>query len=235
MLAIDNLNVYLGKAHILRDVSVSVARSEIVSIIGPNGAGKSTLLRTISGLVKATSGRIAINATNITGKRPREVLKCGVILVPQGRSLFGSLTVRENLLMGAYLHSDSQLVHSALEDVLQIFPELSEKLKERAANLSGGQQQLVALARGLMTGATTMLLDEPSAGVAPKLVSRIAELLVRLRASRPVQILIVEQNVSLALDVSDRTAVLVRGSVAHYGPSAVLKSDRSALVRFFLA
>jgi branched-chain amino acid transport system ATP-binding protein len=209
ILEVDGVVARIGRADVLRDVSLAVGDGEAVCLLGPNGAGKTTLLRTISGLVDAHQGRIAFDGHDITKVRPWNRVGLGIAHVPQDRRTFASLSVLENLRMGAYLNP--RTFQSHLVKVLEMFPVLDEKRDADAADLSGGQQQMLAIGRALMSGPRLLLLDEPTLGLAPNLVQGLMEMLANLAAAREIAILLVEQNVTLATAVCERAYVLHAG------------------------
>lgn len=222
-LVVENLCAGYGDTQVLWDVSLHVDPGEIVALIGSNGAGKSTLLGAISGIGKTWGGQARLGDEVVTGLEPDRVVAAGVLQVPQGRRLFGSLTVEENLLMGAYLRTDDE-VRSDLERILTILPRLRERFDYLAGRLSGGEQQQVAIARALMGRPKILLIDEMSLGLAPVLVDALLEVLQTIHATG-VSILIVEQDVQTALEVSSRAYVLETGRVTLSGPSAQLLDD----------
>ncbi len=209
---------------ILSQVSARFEAGLIHCLIGPNGAGKSTLLRVIAGLLRPRSGRVLLEGKVISGLRPDQVLACGICLVPQDRSLFPDMTVRENLLMGGYIERDPRRVSRRMEEVLDLFPEIRRYLNRRAGALSGGEQQMVAIARGLMVRPRVMMLDEPSLGLAPLVVDRIFEAISRLK-TMGITVLIVEQNVRKGLAHADRGYVLDMGRLCFEGPAREVMED----------
>jgi branched-chain amino acid transport system ATP-binding protein len=222
-LRIDGLNAGYGDTQVLWDVAFEVGPGEIVAIIGSNGAGKSTLLGAISGLVKTWSGSVRFGDENLTGLPPDRIVSAGVVQVPQGRRLFGSLTVEDNLRMGAYLRNDRE-VNDDLERILGLLPRLRERYRFLAGPLSGGEQQQVAIARALMARPRVLLIDEMSLGLAPVLVDALLEILVAIHATG-VGIVIVEQDVQTALETASRAYVLETGRITLQGPSASLLGD----------
>lgn len=221
MLAAKDIDVYYGLAAALTRVGFEVKTGEVVSIIGSNGSGKSTTLRTISGMLKPKCGSIEFDGQDITGASPANVVKMGVSHVPEGRQLFPTLTVRENLEMGAQFPEVKKLRSQTMEQVFDYFPRLKERISQKAGTLSGGEQQMVAIGRGLMSRPKLLMLDEPSLGLAPILVSTIFEIIRRIN-QEGVTILLIEQNVFNALKLSHRGYVLENGRVALSGPSADL-------------
>lgn len=223
VLRVRDLNAGYGDTQVLWDVSLEIGPGEIVAVIGSNGAGKSTLLGAISGLVKTWSGTVTYGERDLTGCAPDRLVSAGVVQVPQGRRLFGSLTVEENLLMGAYLRRDAE-IRSDLERLLEMLPRLRERFGYLAGRLSGGEQQQVAIARALMSRPRVLLIDEMSLGLAPVLVDALLEILTLIHATG-VAIVMVEQDVQTALEVSSRTYVLETGRVTLAGSSKELLDD----------
>jgi len=224
LLRAEGLTAGYGKVPILHDVTLEVHAGEMVSVIGPNGAGKSTAFKTIVGFVHATSGRVTFDGTNITGLRADEVLPRGLAYVPQGRIVFPQMTVRENLEMGAYIERDPARVRASFDRVHALFPILAERRSQRAGTLSGGEQQMVAIGRALMTHPKLILLDEPSLGLSPKFVSLIFETLVQMKGAG-YTLMVVEQNAARALAVADRGYVLELGRNRFEGTGAALLAD----------
>ena len=224
LLAAESLTAGYGRMDILHDVSLTVDVNEIVSIIGPNGAGKSTAFKTIVGLLRPRAGRVLFNGEEITGLRPDLVLRRGLAYVPQGRIVFPQMTVLENLEMGAYIERDPARVAAALEQVYALFPILAERRKQNAGTMSGGEQQMVAIARALMTTPRLILLDEPSLGLSPRFVTLIFEKLIALRQAG-YTLMLVEQNATRALAVADRAYVLELGRNRFEGPGPRLLAD----------
>jgi branched-chain amino acid transport system ATP-binding protein len=228
MLRVRDLTAGYGGVPALHGVSLEAKRGEIVALIGGNGAGKSTLLRSVAGLSRPSSGRVEVEGRRIDGRPPHEIVRSGVAYVPEGRHLFGRLTVRDNLLLGAYAVRDEQLRREALDDATTLFPVLKDRARQLAGTLSGGEQQMLAIARGLMSRPRLLLLDEPSLGIAPKLVARIYEALAAIN-QRGLTLLLVEQNVRAALACATRAYVLQTGRIVREGASAELLG--SELVR----
>jgi branched-chain amino acid transport system ATP-binding protein len=222
-LVVEGLSAGYGDTQVLWDVELRIEPGEIVALIGSNGAGKSTLLGAISGIVRTWGGRVRYGDVALTGREPDQVVRAGVVQIPQGRRLFGSLTVEENLLMGAYLRRDRE-IHDDLERILTILPRLRERYDYLAGRLSGGEQQQVAIARALMARPKVLLIDEMSLGLAPVLVDALIGVLQQIHVSG-VSILIVEQDVQTALEVSTRAYVLETGRVTLAGPSPQLLDD----------
>jgi branched-chain amino acid transport system ATP-binding protein len=226
MLEVQNVHAYYGKIHALADVSLSVEKGEIVTIIGANGAGKSTMLRTTSGLLKPRSGSIRLEGEELTQLRPHHVVMKGVVQVPEGRRIFGELTVKENLDMGAFTCRDQKKNQQNLEHVYALFPRLKDRCKQVAGTLSGGEQQMLAMGRALMSNPKVLLLDEPSMGLAPVLVDSIFEIIRKLHADGTT-ILLVEQNARLALQVASRGYVLQSGQIVLSDSAANLANNET--------
>jgi branched-chain amino acid transport system ATP-binding protein len=224
MLKVENLCSGYGPIEVLHSVSIEAKKGEIVSILGSNGAGKSTLLKTISGLLTPTKGSISFEDTILNSIEPYKITKMGIVHVPEGRHIFPTLTVRENLLLGGYFESSPDNKKN-IEFVVSIFPLLKERLNESAGMLSGGEQQMLAVARGLMGNPKLLLLDEPSLGLAPKITSEIFEILLGLAKQKEMGFLLVEQNAKKALEISQRGYVLVNGKIALSGSSDELKNN----------
>ena len=217
ILEVKNVSVCYGSIRALTDVSLEVAECEIVSIIGANGAGKSTLLRTISGLLKPESGSILLEEQEITGMPPHQIAGMGISHVPEGRGIFQNLTVMENLELATSARREKGDLSADMERVFQLFPRLTERRKQLAGTLSGGEQQMLALGRGLIMRGKVMLLDEPSMGLAPNLVDMIFQIITQLN-SDGVTILLVEQNAHKAIKVAQRVYALKTGTIAFSGP-----------------
>ena len=227
ILEISNLSCHYEKIIALSNVSLSIQEGEIVSLIGANGAGKTTLLRTISGLNPISEGSIHFNESVITKQPADKRVRAGIAQVPEGRGLFSVLSVEDNILMGAYTRKDAQ-IHADLEGIYQKFPILKEKRNQYAGTLSGGQQQMVAVGRALMSRPKLLLLDEPSMGLAPIIVEDIFSAIMELR-DQGVTIFVVEQNAFLALEHSDRTYVLENGTIVAEGNSKEMLHDKSII------
>jgi len=225
MLQINNIDVHFGVIHALKGVSLTVNDGEIVTLIGANGAGKTTTLRTISGLKKPTNGTILLNGKDITNTSARERVKMGVSHVPEGRRVFPTMTVLENLELGAYLRNDKAGINRDLEMVYSRFPILSKRRKQMAGTLSGGEQQMLAIGRALMSRPKILFLDEPSMGLAPLLVQEIFDIIKEINNSGTT-ILLVEQNASKALQIANRAYVIETGSIVLSGTgSELMQSD----------
>ena len=215
MLDVKDINVYYGAIHAVRNVSLQVNEGEIVSIIGANGAGKSTVLKTIVGLLRTKTGDIVFEGTSIAGFSPAAIVKAGIALVPEGRRVFPRLSVEDNLLLGAYARKDKEVAKD-VERIYSMFPRLEERRKQQAGTLSGGEQQMLATGRGMMSRPRLLLLDEPSMGLAPLLVHQIFETIIDIN-EQGTTILLVEQNAHMALSIADRAYVLETGSVVKSG------------------
>ncbi len=222
-LRVDGVTSGYGGVTVLRDVSLDVAEGEIVAILGANGAGKSTLLKTVVGLLRPTAGTIEAHGEDITGSKPENITRQQVVLVPEGRQLFDTMTVRENLILGGYTQPRSNR-DADMQRVFELFPILEKRLSQKATSLSGGQRQMVALGRALMARPRLLLLDEPSLGLAPLIIKETFETLATLRDDG-VTILIVEQNATMTLELADRAYVLTRGRVTMTGSADELARD----------
>jgi branched-chain amino acid transport system ATP-binding protein len=224
LLALEALQVSYGGIRAVKGVDITVEPGELVCLIGANGAGKTTTLRAVTGLVRAAAGRILYDGADIAGLRVHEIARRGLALVPEGRGVFAQLTIEENLAMGAYARSDSAAVAADMERAYALFPRLKERRRQTAGTLSGGEQQMLAIARALMGRPKLLLLDEPSMGLAPLMVEKIFEV-IRAIAAEGVTLLLVEQNARLALEVSHRGYVLEGGLVAITGAARSLLGD----------
>ncbi len=223
LLAVDTVNVYYGGIHALRDVSLTVRAGEVVTLIGANGAGKSTTLRAICGLLTPARGRITFEGQAITGQPAHTLVPKGISMAPEGRGVFANLTVLENLEMGAYLVKDAGRIREDLERGFTLFPRLRERMKQKAGTLSGGEQQMLAIARALMSRPKLLLLDEPSLGLAPIVCQTIFATIDAIK-NAGTTVLLVEQNANAALKHSDRAYVLETGAVILEGPAADIAS-----------
>jgi branched-chain amino acid transport system ATP-binding protein len=224
MLETKNLNVFYGAINALNDVSITVQPGEIVAIIGSNGAGKSTLLRTISGLIRPRSGSVTYNGEELTTLQPHEIVKRGLSHAPEGRRIFTNMTVEENLQLGAYLRKDKAGVAADMDMVLGRFPRLKERFKQNSGTMSGGEQQMLAIGRALMSRPDILLLDEPSLGLAPFLITEIFNIVKDLNADGKT-VLIVEQNANRALEIAHRAYVLETGELVLQGTGQDLLHD----------
>jgi branched-chain amino acid transport system ATP-binding protein len=227
VLAVQGLHAYYGESHVLQGVDLEVARGEAVSLIGRNGAGKTTTIASIAGFLRPRGGRVSINGADLTGAAPHRVARAGVALVPQGRRIFGDLSVGENLAVAARPMPDGW----DEVRVLKLFPNLERRRAVRGDQLSGGEQQMLAIARALMRNPTLLLLDEPSEGLAPKLVEQVGEILTGLRATG-LALLLVEQNLGLATQVGQRVLVMNKGTIVFAGTPAELAADRDVETRY---
>lgn len=223
MLEVENLNVSYGDLQVLWDVSLEVEKGELVTLIGPNGAGKTTTLEAISGLHQPDSGKIMLQGENIVGLKSSEIARKGIAHIPEGRQIFAPLTVIQNLKAGAYPKEARKHFDEALTEVYELFPRLKERTSQRAGTLSGGERQMLAIARGLMLRPKVIMLDEPSLGLQPNLVDKVINLVEKLN-EEGFTILLVEQNADRALEISDRGYVLENGRIALEGPSEELKA-----------
>ena len=233
MLQLRNLHTYYGHIHAVKGVSLHVMQGEIVALIGGNGAGKSTILRAISGIVKADSGDIELEGEQITSLSPERIVKNGIGHVPEGRRLFRGLSVRDNMILGAYTRRDKAKVKSDIEDMERLFPILGKRRGQLAGTLSGGEQQMLAIARALMARPKVLLLDEPSMGLAPIVTSQIYEQIRHLNTKEGISILLVEQNARLALNLAHRGYVIETGRIVMEGQSVEL-SQSNEIQRAYL-
>ncbi len=212
LLELENINTYYGHIHALKSVNLTVEQGEIVTLVGSNGAGKSTSLRTISGIARAKQGAVRLEGKDITSMKPHEITALGIGHVPEGRRIFPLLTVRENLEIGAWNVQDRNLISDRIEQAFALFPRLKERINQKGGTLSGGEQQMLAIGRALMSAPRVLLLDEPSMGLAPVLVEGIFDIIKRINAEGTT-ILLVEQNALMALEVAQRGYVLQTGSI----------------------
>lgn len=224
MLEVKDLNLYYGAIHALKGISLTVKDGELVSLIGSNGAGKTSTLHAISGLLPISSGSLTLDGRDLRKVHPNKIINLGLAHVPEGRHVFARMTVEENLLMGAYIIRDSEKIMKNLEKVYSYFPRLRERYKQLAGTLSGGEQQMLATGRALMTDPSILLMDEPSMGLSPLLVKEIFSIIQTLHDSG-ITILLVEQNAKMALAVSDRAYVLETGKISMSGPASELAND----------
>lgn len=221
MLKVENINVYYGAIHALKGISVDVREGEIVTLIGANGAGKSTILRTISGLLRTKTGNILFEGNSVASMAAEEIVKKGISQVPEGRRIFANMTVEENLELGAYIRSDKAGIRKDINKVFERFPRLGERRTQVAGTLSGGEQQMLAIGRGLMSQPRLLLLDEPSMGLAPLLVKEIFSIIKEINASGTT-ILLVEQNANMALSIAHQAYVLETGRIILSGSAKEL-------------
>ena len=228
MLRIQSLSAFYGNIQALRGISLHVDDGEIVTLLGANGAGKTTLLNTICGLITSRRGDITFHDEDITRLSAEKIVKLGISQVPEGRQLFGELTVLDNLILGSYhrYRSERKEIYKDLDTIFEIFPILKEREKQYAGTLSGGEQQMLAVGRALMSMPTLLLLDEPSMGLAPRIVSEIFEVITRLRDEQNTTILLVEQNAHFALDVADRGYIMETGRIVLQGTSEELLENK---------
>ncbi len=225
LLKLSGIELYYDHVYALKGVSIEVGRGETVALIGANGAGKSSILRAVTGLRKIRRGEIHFQDRRVDGLAPDEIVKLGIAMVPEGRRVFPYMSVRDNLLMGAFSRGDQAGIKASLERVLARFPRLRERYSQVAGTMSGGEQQMLVIGRALMANPKLLLLDEPSLGIAPKLVQDIARSIVAINRDENVSVLLVEQNSRMALRISQRAYVLATGSVALSGDSAALAND----------
>jgi branched-chain amino acid transport system ATP-binding protein len=225
LLEIDNIHSYYGHIHALKGISVEVNEGEIVTLIGSNGAGKSTALRTISGMMHPKKGRILFQGNDISRQEPHQIVHKGMVHVPEGRGIFPTLTVKENLEMGAFIISDSRIVEERMEYGFTLFPRLKERIDQYGGTLSGGEQQMLAIARGLMMDPQLLMLDEPSMGLAPILVELIFDIIKELNDNRGTTILLVEQNALMALSIAHRGYVMQTGEITVSDTAANLRDN----------
>jgi len=232
MLRFENVHVYYGQVHALKGISGEVNEGELVAVLGTNGAGKSTTLMSVSGILKTRSGKIIYEETDLTQASPYDIVKLGVIQCPEGRHIFGGLTVRENLLMGAVQRRDRSEVKKDIDWVCSLFPVLDERSGQTGATLSGGEQQMLAIGRSLMARPRLLMLDEPSLGLAPVIVQTIFDVISKLH-QQGVTILLVEQNARKALQIADRCYLMETGNIVMSGTVEELRGDPE-IERFYL-
>jgi branched-chain amino acid transport system ATP-binding protein len=226
MLKISNVETFYGKIQALRGVNININKGEIVSLIGSNGAGKSTLLMTISGINKAKTGEIIFEGKNIEKYEPHDIVDLGIAQAPEGRRIFSRLTVEENLKLGAHANEKGKFFDIDVKDIYNLFPVLSDRKSQRGGTLSGGEQQMLAIGRALMNRPKVLLLDEPSLGIAPKLVNQIFLAIKSINKEKKVTIFLVEQNAKKALELADRAYVLVNGKVTIQGTGQELLKNQ---------
>lgn len=226
VLRLEHVDTFYGKVQALYDISVEIGQGEIVSVIGANGAGKSTMMKTIMGLLHPAHGTISFDGVRIDHMRANKVCKAGIAYVPEGREVFLDMTVQENLEMGAYCRSASVgELNDHLEEMYAMFPRLKERRKQKAGSMSGGEQQMLAIARGLMSAPRLVMLDEPSLGLAPRIVDDVFDVIVNINKVKKLPVILVEQNAFMALSISGRCYVLENGHIAHQGHSSQLMSS----------
>jgi branched-chain amino acid transport system ATP-binding protein len=224
MLKLEGLSVFYGGIHALRGIDLEVAHGRIVTLIGANGAGKSTMLNSVVGLVKSAAGKILWNGEDIAGRDTRDIVSSGLVMIPEGRHVFPNLTVEENLRLGAYARTDTAAIRRDRDRCYGLFPRLKERMRQSAGTLSGGEQQMLAVARGLMTDPKLLMLDEPSLGLAP-LVSKMIFSIIREINRNGTTILLIEQNARAALEIADYAYVLETGVIAMQDTSAALLNN----------
>jgi branched-chain amino acid transport system ATP-binding protein len=224
MLKVTDLNVHYGAIHALKGISFDLQEGEIVTLIGANGAGKSTLLNTISGILSASTGKIEYENEDITNGAPQKIVQKGIVHVPEGRKIFAKMTVMENLEMGAYTVEDKQQIREKMDAMFQRFPVLKDRSQQLGGTLSGGEQQMLAIARGLMANPKLLLLDEPSMGLAPVLVEQIFDIVQDIN-KHGTSVLLVEQNAQMALCIADRAYVLETGKIVLQGDAEIVIKD----------
>jgi len=225
ILNVNDLNVYYGGIHAIKNISFNIKKGEIVSLIGANGAGKTSTLHAISGLVPIKSGEISLNGENVTNIEAHKLVSLGMAHVPEGRRIFTELTVLENLEMGAYTRNDTEQIKEDINHMFTLFPRLAERKKQLAGTMSGGEQQMLAMARALMSSPSLLLLDEPSMGLAPLLVQEIFNIIEKINKEENVTVLLVEQNANMALSIADRGYVLETGKIILEGTGKELLSN----------
>ena len=224
MLKIESLSVFYGGIHALRGIDIEVPEGKIITLIGANGAGKSTTLNSVIGLIKPTSGKITLDGKDITRGDPKNIVSQGLVLIPEGRRIFPNLTVNENLTLGAYSRKDKKKIEKTRQRCFELFPRLKERYKQPGGTLSGGEQQMLAVARGLMASPKVLMLDEPSLGLAPLISKMIFEIIKEINRDGTT-ILLIEQNARAALEISDYAYVLETGVITMQNTGAVLLKD----------
>lgn len=233
MLKITNLHSFYGRVPALNGLDIDIADGQLVALLGPNGAGKTTTMMSISGIIKMSpDSSIEFNGEQIVGMKPEAIVRRGIIHVPQGRGVFPGLTIRENLIMGAYLRKNKKEVEQDIAEVMEMFPRLKERSKQLAGTLSGGEQQMLAIMRGLMARPKLLMLDEPSMGLAPIIVEQIYETIAKINKSG-MTIFLVEQNTNMALQVASYGYILSSGLIANKGTSQELQSNEEMLKSYF--
>jgi len=222
---IKDIKVFYDRVAAVKGISMNLKKGDIISLIGPNGAGKTTTLRAIFGLVNIAAGEIWFDSQRIDKLRPEQIVSCGISMVPEGRHVYPYMSVKDNLLMGAYMRKDRKGIRKDLENELARFPQLKERLRQQGSSLSGGEQQMVAISRALMARPKVLILDEPSLGLAPKVVQAIAKAIISLNKEENVSVILVEQNSRMALAISERGYVIENGRIALEGPSKDLLNN----------
>ncbi len=226
LLELKDLDVAYGDVQVLWDISLRVGAGEVVALVGGNGAGKTTTLKVASGLMLPSSGQVLVDGKDMTRAAAPALVQAGIIQVPEGRQLFSGMTVHENLLMGAYLRQDgAEAIRTDLDWVYDLFPRMTERKGALAGTMSGGEQQMCAIGRGLMARPRVLLIDELSLGLAPVIVDRLVEIIAKIRSERGISVLLVEQDLNVALSMADRGYVLETGHLIRTGPAAELLSD----------
>jgi branched-chain amino acid transport system ATP-binding protein len=224
---LKGIHAAYGDVQILWDISLTVGKEEVVALVGANGAGKSTTLKVASGLLNPREGQVLMEGKDLSALNASEMVKRGIVQVPEGRKLFNGMTVQENLLMGAYLRQDGQgAIQADMDWVYELFPRLTERRSALAGTMSGGEQQMCAIGRGLMAGPKVILIDELSLGLAPVIVDRLVEIVAKVRTERRISVLLVEQDLSVALSMADRGYVLETGRLVRSGPADELMADK---------
>src|SRR5215475_1381318 len=233
LLAVDDITVSYGRLTALRNVTLNIAEGEVLFVTGPNGAGKSTLLNAIAGVVPPGCGTIAIDGADVTGAAPEDIARCGFSLVPEGRNVFGALTIEENLKVGTGMRADWKKIARDLESVYEEFPMLADRRHSPAGMLSGGQQQMLVIGRALMAAPRIMAIDEPSLGLAPKIIDQVYEILARLRAQRKLTLLIVEQSSTRAMMTGGRMILIRGGRIVLQGEATDMVRDERLSQAYF--
>ena len=233
LLAVDDITVRYGRLTALRGISLDIEEGEILFVTGPNGAGKSTLLNAIAGVVPPVSGSIRLDGADVTAASPEQIARRGFSLVPEGRNVFGALTIEENLRVGAGMRTDKHRLADDLEAIYREFPMLAERRHAAAGMLSGGQQQMLVIGRALMTSPRLIAIDEPSLGLAPKIIDQVYEILVRLRAQRKLTLLIVEQSSTRAMMTGGRMILMRGGRIVLEGPAGEMVKDARLKQAYF--
>ncbi len=227
MLEVNDIHTYYGQIHALKGISIEVKQGEVIALIGSNGAGKTTTLRTISGMMKPRTGQVKLEGKIISQMAPHTLTTMGMSHVPEGRRIFGQMTIKENLELGAYSVNDRKAIQSRMDEGFSLFPRLAERKNQLGGTLSGGEQQMLAMARALMTNPKLLLLDEPSMGLSPLFVETIFDIIVKLNKERNTTILLVEQNALMALSVAHRAYVMQTGVIRSTGNAADMAKDDS--------
>ncbi len=234
LLAVDRVDVFYGAVHALQGVSLVVRAGELVCLLGGNASGKSTTMKTVLGLLAPRAGRVLLDGADVTARTTAERIRRGLASVPEARRLFPEMTVEENLLMGSYLRRDRAAVRQDLERLYELFPRLAERRGQLVGSMSGGEQQMVAIGRALMSEPRILLVDEPSVGLAPILVSRTMEMIAEMKARLGLTVLMAEQNFHQAVRIADRGYVIVHGSIAFEGESAAALQDNELVRKVYL-